>query len=166
MTRRTLRLVLLVSLVMAIGVPRASADGPHFLYANATILTNTGSLQVSFKEVGLGLTAVEESVTLHVAVATATYQCFNGGGKSPNADNKQTVQTSLLIAQTFPASNGEATGRFVIGPVRPGTFDCPNGQSLFLVSVSYAFMRVVGSAGDSLPIRPDPVSMQLMIPVG
>jgi hypothetical protein len=162
--RKTIwRLALLVSIVTALGAPRAWADSPHFLYANASILTNTGSLQVSFKEVGLGLTAVNESVTLHVSQATATYQCFNGGGKSPNADNMQTVQASLLISQTFPASNGEATGRFVVGPIRPGAFSCPNGQSLYLVAVSYAFMRVIGSAGDSLPIRPDPVSASLMI---
>jgi hypothetical protein len=165
MRRKIAALWLLAALLTALGIPSARADSPQFLYANAAILPNTGSLQVVFKEVGLGLTAVNENVTLHVSQATATYQCFNNGGKSPNSDNK-TLQTSLLITQTFPVSNGETTGRFVTGPVRPGTFSCSNGQSLYLVFVSYSFMRVIGSAGDSLPIRPDPVSMQLMIPVG
>ena len=156
------KLLLLVSLAMTIGVPSASADSPHFLYANAAILPNSGALMVTFKEVGLGLTAVRENVTLHVSQATATYQCFNQGGNAPKSDNK-TVQTSLLVTQTFPASNGETTGRFVLAPVRPGTFSCSNGQDLYLVFVSYAFMRVIGSTGDSLPIRPDPVSASLKI---
>ena len=169
-TRRTTRacgsifaILFLISLSMAVGMPRAWADSPQFLYANAAILPNSGALMVTFKEVGLGLTSVSENVTLHVSQATATYQCFNNGGKSPNADNK-TIQTSVLITQTFPVSNGETSGRFVVAPARPGTFSCSNGQSLYLVFVSYAFMRVIGSAGDSFPIRPDPVSLQLMVP--
>ena len=157
-------ILLIVAMAMATGVSRASADSPHFLYANAAVLPNSGALMVTFKEAGLGLTAVNENVTLHVSQATATYRCFNNGGQSPNANNK-TIQTTLLITQTFPASNGETTGRFVMAPVRPGTFSCSNGQNLYLVFVSYAFMRVIGSAGDSFPIRPDPVSLQLMIPV-
>jgi len=156
-------LVLLVSLAMAIGVPRSWADSPHFLYADATILTNTGSLMVVFKESGLGLTALDEVVTLHVGFAATEYQCFNGGGKHPSANNKETVGTSLSLTQRFPVSNGETTGRFVSAPVPPGAFSCPNGQDLYLVNVTYARMAIMGSAGDSLPVRPDPVSASLKI---
>ena len=162
--RPVFTILLLLSLSMAIGVPRASADSPQFLYANAVILPNSGALMVTFKEVGLGLTTVTENVTLHVSRASATYQCFNGGGNTPKSDNK-TAESSLLVTQTIPVSNGETTGRFVTAPLRPGSFSCSNGQTLYLVFVSYAFMRVIGSAGDAFPIRPDPVSIQLMIPV-
>ena len=157
------RLVLLVSLVMAVGIPRAWADSPHFLYADATILANTGSLQVAFKEAGLGLTALDETVTLRVGFAAAEYQCFNGGGKHPSANNKQTVATSLTLVQRFPVSNGETTGRFVTGPVPRGAFSCPNGQDLYLVNVTYARMTVTGSAGDTLAVRPDPIAASLKI---
>lgn len=162
--RRTIRgLMLLVSLVMAIGAPKAWADSPHFLYANATILTNTGSLMVVFKETGLGLTSGVETVTLRVGLATAEYQCFNGGGKHPSADNKQTVHSALAVNLHFPVTNGETTGRFVTGPVPRGAFSCPNGQDLYLVFVSYGRMTVVGSAGDTLAVRPDPISASLKI---
>jgi hypothetical protein len=154
---------LLVLLTTAVGAPRAWADSPHFLYADATILTNTGSLMVVFKEAGLGLTALDEAVTLRVGFAAAEYQCFNGGGKHPSANNKQTVSTSLSLTQRFPVSNGETTGRFVTGPVPPGSFSCPNGQDLYLVNVTYARMTVIGSAGDTLVVRPDPVAASLKI---
>lgn len=163
MFRRILRLALLVSLTMAVGAPSAQADSPHFLYADATIITNTGSLQVAFKETGLGLTALDETVTLRVGFATAEYQCFNGGGKHPSANNKETVSTSLSLMQRFPVSHGETTGRFVTGPVPRGAFSCPNGQDLYLVNVTYARMTVIGSAGDALAVRPDPIAASLKI---
>ena len=75
-----------------------------------------------FKETGLGLTTVSETVTLRIGFAAAEYQCFNGGGKHPSANNKETVGTSLSLTQQFPVRNGETTGRFVTAPVPPGAF--------------------------------------------
>jgi hypothetical protein len=156
-------LSLLVTVLIGLGAPSARADSPQFLRADATILTNTGSLMVVFKETGLGLTALDETVTLRVGFAAAEYQCFNGGGKHPSANNKQTVATSLTLMQRFPVTNGETTGRFVTGPVPRGTFSCPNGQDLYLVNVTYARMTVIGSAGDTLAVRPDPIAANLKI---
>jgi hypothetical protein len=163
MRRTIVILSLLATVLIGLGAPSARADSPQFQYADATILTNSGALQVAFKETGLGLTAVAETVTLRIGFAAAEYQCFNGGGKHPSANNKETVGTSLTLTQQFPVSNGQTTGRFVTAPVPPGAFSCSNGQDLYLVRVTYARMTVIGSAGDAHAVRPDPIAASLKI---
>ena len=110
MRRAVAILSLLATVLIGLGAPNAWADSPQFQRADATILTNTGALQVVFKETGLGLTTVSETVTLRIGFAAAEYQCFNGGGKHPSANNKETVGTSLSLTQQFPVRNGETTG--------------------------------------------------------
>src|SRR6266516_2826617 len=112
----------------------------------------------NFKEAGLGTTVTTEQVTLKVATATAVYQCFNNGGTYPKAGNKETVQASLTTSGTFPVRNGQTTGTISAGPPGQGDFACPSGQSLFLQSVTYSGITVVGAAGDSLGATPDPIS--------
>ncbi len=158
MRRKLLTLLAALGLVAAVAVPVALADSPHFLKANSSIDSSTGALDVSFKEVGLGNTATTEQVTLTVDTATAEYQCFNNGGKHPQAGNKETVSTSLTTTGTFPVRNGSTTGTISAGPPSQGDFSCPNGQSLFLQSVTYSGITVTGSAGDSLGATPDPIS--------
>ena len=145
----------LFGLAIAMATP-AFADSPHFLFANSSIGSSSGALNVSFKEAGLGTTVSTEQVTLTVATATADYQCFNNGGNHPKAGNKETVSTSLTSTGTFPVRNGQTTGTISAGPPSQGDFACPNGQSLFLQSVTYAGIFVTGSAGDSLEATPIP----------
>ena len=147
----------LFGLSIALATP-AFADSPNFHFANASVSSTTGALDVSFKETGLGNTATTEQVTLTVATATADYQCFNNGGNHPKAGNKETVSTSLTTTGTFPVRNGQTTGTISAGPPSQGDFTCPNGQSLFLQSVTYSGITVTGSAGDSLGATPDPAS--------
>ena len=147
----------LFGLSIALATP-AFADSPNFHFANASVSSTTGALDVSFKETGLGNTATTEQVTLTVATATADYQCFNNGGNHPKAGNKETVSTSLTTTGTFPVRNGQTTGTISAGPPSQGAFTCPNGQSLFLQSVTYSGITVTGSAGDSLGATPDPAS--------
>jgi hypothetical protein len=136
----------------------AFADSPHFLYANSSISSSTGALNVDFKEAGLGTTVTTEQVTLSVATAAADYQCFNNGGNHPKAGNKEHVEMSLTTSGTFPVRNGQTTGTISAGPPSQGAFTCPSGQSLFLQSVTYSGIFVTGSAGDSLEATPDPIS--------
>lgn len=138
--------------------PAAWADSPNFHYANASISTTTGQLSVSFKETGLGTTLTSEKVTLSVTLARAEYQCWNNGGNHPKAGNKETVQTSLTTSGTFAVRNGQTTGTIYAGPPSQGSFTCPSGQHLYLMSVSYSGITVTGSAGDSLGATPDPIS--------
>jgi hypothetical protein len=147
----------LFGLSMAFAVP-ASADSPNFHFANASVSTSTGALNVDFKETGLGTTVSTEQVTLTVDTATAVYQCFNNGGNHPKAGNKETVQMSLTSTGNFPVRNGQTTGTISTGPPSQGDFTCPSGQSLFLQEVTYAGISVTGSAGDSLGATPDPAA--------
>jgi hypothetical protein len=147
----------LFGLSIAMATP-AVADSPHFLFANSSVSSTTGALDVSFKEVGLGNTATTEVVTLHVDLASAVYQCFNNGGKHPKAGNKETVSMSLTTPGTFDVRNGQTTGTLSAGPPDQGDFACPAGQSLFLQSVTYSGITVTGSSGDVLGATPDPIS--------
>jgi hypothetical protein len=147
----------LFGLFIAMATP-AFADSPNFHFANASVSSTTGALNVSFKETGLGNTVTTEQVTLHVDNATADYQCFNNGGNHPKAGNKETVSTSLTTTGSFPVRNGQTTGTISAGPPSQGDFACPSGQSLFLQQVTYTGITVTGSAGDSLGATPDPAS--------
>jgi hypothetical protein len=147
-----------VFFTVALGAQAAMADSPHFLFANSSISSSTGALDVNFKETGLGNTATTEHVTLTVDTATAVYQCFNNGGNHPKAGNKETVSASLTEGGTFPVRNGSVTATISAGPPSQGDFACPSGQSLFLQSVTYSGITVTGSAGDFLGATPDPIT--------
>jgi len=147
----------LFGLTIAMATP-AFADSPHFLFADSSISSSSGALNVAFKEAGLGTTVTTEQVTLTVATATADYQCFNNGGNHPKAGNKETVSTSLTTSGTFPVRNGQTTGTISAGPPSQGDFTCPSGQSLFLQSVTYSGIFVNGSTGAMLEATPDPIS--------
>jgi hypothetical protein len=156
---RRLTAALVLALALLVGMATAAfADSAHFLFANSSISSSSGALDVSFKEAGLGTTVTTEQVTLTVDSATAVYQCFNNGGNHPKAGNKETVQTSLTTTGTFPVRNGQTTGTISAGPPSQGAFTCPSGQSLFLQEVTYSGITVTGAAGDSLGATPDPIS--------
>lgn len=157
---RRLLFVLLAALFgLVLAAQSALADSPHFLFANASVSSSTGQLQVSFKEAGLGTTVSTEKITLSVATATATYQCFNNGGNHPKAGNKETVSTSLTVSGTFPVRNGQTTGTIFAGPPGTNGFTCPPGQNLFLVAVSYSGLLLTGQNGDTAHPTPDPASL-------
>ena len=122
--------------------PAAFADSPHFIRASATI-DSSGQLVCSFKEAGLGTTLTTATITC-AADATAVYQCFNNGGKHPQAGNKETVGGPVSNTDTFPVRNGQTTGSITVSPPGPGDFSCPNGQTLFLQSVSYTNIVLSG----------------------
>jgi hypothetical protein len=147
----------LFGLFIAMATP-AFADSPNFHFANASVSSTTGALDVAFKETGLGNTATTEQVTLHVDTATADYQCFNNGGNHPKAGNKETVSTSLTTSGTFPVRNGQVTASLTVGPPGPGSFACPSGQTLFLQSATYNGTTVSDATGNTLGATPDPIS--------
>jgi hypothetical protein len=142
------RIGLAAALFMAIATAApAFADSPHFINASASI-NSAGALVCSFKEAGLGTTVSTEAVTCS-ANGSAVYACINGGNNHPKASNKETVNGPLTGGGTFPVRNGSVTGSITLGPIGPGSFTCPNGQTLALASVSYTDILLTGSAGDT-----------------
>ena len=143
----------------------ASADSPHFLYANASVNSSTGALTVNFKDAGLGTGTTSIEITLQVHTATATYQCWNNGGKHPQAGNKETVSSSIDVTGTFPVRHGQTTSSITVGPPDQGDFTCPNGQTLYLVGVvSYSGITVSDATGNSLGATPDPATADVGTP--
>jgi hypothetical protein len=138
------KLLVLLTVVAAglLAVPAAQADSPHFIKASATI-NSSGQLVCTFKEAGLGTTLTTANVSCS-ADATAVYQCFNNGGNHPKAGNKETVGGPVSNDGQFPVRNGQTTGSITVSPPGQGDFSCPNGQTLFLESVSYTNIVLSG----------------------
>jgi hypothetical protein len=144
-------LIVLASAVAVVGMTAAVAlaDSPSFHYANASV-NSAGALSVDFKLTGLGTGVSTVSIQLN-AGASATYQCFNNGGNHPKAGNKTTVQGPIAQAGTFPVRNGQVTNTITAGPLGPGSFSCPSGQTMFLQAVSYSAISVQTPANTSSP---------------
>jgi hypothetical protein len=117
------------------------AQSPHFIKASASCDGN--NLQACFKEAGLG----NDPVTITLSgTATATYQCFNNGGKHPKAGNKTTVSADETASGVFFPQNGQVTDCLTIGPPGPGGFTCPPGQELVgPTNISYSGLSLVDS---------------------
>ena len=112
----------------------ASATAAKFHSASGAVNAN-GALVVSFDERGLGNENVDYSVT---ADATALYACINGGGKHPQAANKEAFEGSLSAGASFEPKNGRVIASITVGPLQAPQFQCPNGQRRVLAAVSYA----------------------------
>jgi hypothetical protein len=121
----------LVAVVMFASV--ASAVAAKFHSATGSV-NNSGALVVNFDERGLGNGNIDYTLN---ADATATYACINGGGKHPQAANKETVNGDVSAAGSFESKNGRVTASLSAGPISAGGFSCPNGQRLVLAAVSY-----------------------------
>jgi hypothetical protein len=123
-------------IIAALVVGPVLAASPHFVKASSSV-NDSGQLVISWKEAGLDdttLVAYEAS-----ADSIATWGCINGGGKHPQAANKETVAGPVSTSGTFSSGkNGQITASLVFGPI-PATvnFSCPPGQRLMLLEVSY-----------------------------
>jgi hypothetical protein len=148
--------VLAVVAMFVLGATTVLADSPHFLYANASI-DSGGALTVAFKDAGLGTGLSSVKVTLH-ADANAVYQCWNNGGKHPKAGNKETVAGPLVNTGDFAVNHGQVTASISVGPLGPGSFACPSGQTLYLMSITYSNIVVSDETGNSASATPSTVS--------
>jgi hypothetical protein len=124
-----------VALVMA---SPASAVAAKFHSVSATV-SSSGALVVSFDERGLGNGNIDY---LLAAESTAVYACINGGGKHPQAANKETTNGDVSAAGSFESRNGRVQASLSAGPISAGGFTCPSGQRLVLASVSYTNIQL------------------------
>jgi len=131
--RRTGLIFLSVIAMLMFAVSSALAVAAKFHSASGAV-NNDGALVVSFDERGLGNDNIDYTLT---ADATAVFACINGGGKHPEAANKETVNAEVSAAGSFEPKNGRVVASLTAGPPSAGDFSCPNGQRLVLASVSY-----------------------------
>jgi hypothetical protein len=111
----------------------ASAVAAKFHSASGAV-NSSGALVVSFDERGLGNDNIDYTLT---ADATALYACINGGGKHPQAANKESFDDSLSAAASFEPKNGRVVESITVGPLQAPQFQCPSGQRRVLAAVSY-----------------------------
>ena len=114
----------------------------HFLGSKTSCSLSGQNLVCTFKEAGLPSGSVE-TVTLN-ATGSATYQCINGGGENPNDQKKTTVSSQLSVSGQFTASkSGNIVGTLTLSPPGPGSFSCPNGQTVAgPTNVSYTIVTI------------------------
>ena len=139
------------SVSIGLGVSPAAADAPKFHSATSDV-SSTGALVVSFDERGLGNGDVTYALT---AQADAVYACINGGGKNPSAANKRAVSGAVESGGTFSPRNGRISATLFAGPPGPGTFSCPSGQRLRLLSVTYTDIVLTDVTNDVTVTLPD-----------
>jgi hypothetical protein len=111
----------------------ASAVAAKFHSATGSV-ANNGALVVSFDERGLGNENIDYTLT---ADATALYACINGGGKHPQAANKESFEDQVSGGGSFEPKNGRVVAELSAGPLLAPQFQCPNGQRRVLAAVTY-----------------------------
>jgi len=131
--RRTGIVILSVLTMLMFTASAVFAVAAKFHSASGAV-NNAGALVVSFDERGLGNENIDYTLT---ANATAVFACINGGGKHPQATNKETVNSEVSAAGSFEPRNGRVVASLSAGPPSAGAFTCPNGQRLVLASVLY-----------------------------
>jgi hypothetical protein len=130
--RRILLTTATLVAVFALALP-AWAAAPQFKAATSSV-NNAGALVVSFDERGLGNENVDYTLT---ADATALYACINGGGKHPQAANKEAFEGQVSGGGSFEPKNGRVVASLTAGPLLAPQFTCPPGQRRVLAAVTY-----------------------------
>src|SRR5947209_12765404 len=147
--RKTMRqqrfLIVTLVLVGVLAFGAATASAAANFKSQSFSVNNQGQLVCSFDVSGLGnVSSTQGSCT---ATSTAVYQCINNGGRNPSAGNKHTSKGETGTEVTIPVHNGRAQGDITVDPAGPGTFTCPSGQTLYLVSACYTDISLtVGGA--------------------
>ncbi len=152
--RRTTAVTAFITLLLALLMASPATAAAAKFHSVTSSVSNAGALVVNFDERGLGNSDITYSLT---ADATATYACINGGGKHPQAANKETSNAEVTGGGTFAAKNGRVIASLSAGPISAGSFACPNGQRLVLAGVSYSNI-VLTDTTNGTTARPADVS--------
>ncbi len=132
-----------------------ATSGAHFFHDTTDSVADNGALVIHIDEAGVGQNQV--NYTLDVATAAATYACINGGGKHPQAANKETFSSSVAASFAETPQNGRVDVTTSINgtPVSAGDFSCPGGQTLVLASVSYSGITLTDTTNNVSTSLPD-----------
>ena len=126
--------VVLSAATLAVGASAALAGGSAKFHSVGSSVDNDGALVVEWDQRGLGNDNIDYTLT---ADATALYACINGGGKHPQASNKESFEGQVSGGGSFEPKNGRIAASLTAGPLQAPQFQCPNGQRRVLASVTY-----------------------------
>ena len=131
-------------------VATATAANPHFIRATASVPPSVGQLVVDYKVAGLGNT-VTTSVTLR-AERTATWACKDDDDTFPGDPLVAiTPSAGTTLLGPFPATGGQVAGTISVSP-GGHLLQCPDGQIVTLVEVSYTDVRIIHSSAGTRSI--------------
>ncbi len=122
------------TLVAVLALATAAWAGAPKFHAATSSVNNDGALVVNFDERGLGNDNIDYTLT---ADATALYACINGGGKHPQAANKEAFEGQVSGGGSFEPKNGRVVASLTAGPLLAPQFTCPSGQRRVLAAVTY-----------------------------
>ena len=115
--RRLLGIVVAAAATSALATTPAMAGNPHFIKNASPGISMQGSaMSCSFKEAGLASGSVE-TITCAATAEVSDSECVNGGGNTPSAANKHTVQTFVSASGEFKADRN-GTGQGSVGARR------------------------------------------------
>ena len=150
MTRKFgIALAVVTTLVITAGLSLGVAANFH---STTGSVNNAGAVVVSFDERGLGNGNIDYLLT---ADAEAVFACINGGGKHPQAANKETINAEVSGNASFESKNGRVTASISAGPPSAGSFSCPGGQRLVFASVVYTNIVLTDLTNNSSVGVPD-----------
>jgi hypothetical protein len=111
------------------------AGSAHFLKASASVDPKTGEYCVTFKEAGLGNTAI--TYVLQAGTEQFTFQCFTKSNNTPQGDPNGQTFSDASTSTTILPHNGQVTGTLCLDP-QQGTADCQGGGLVLkLTAVDY-----------------------------
>jgi hypothetical protein len=140
-------LVAFIAIIAAVVLANPAAAVAAKFHSATGSINNNGSLTVSFDERGLGNGDIDYTLSAHYS---AVFACINGGGKHPQAANKETINGDAAAAGTFAAKNGRVQASLTTTPApSAGDFSCPNGQRLVLASVTYTHILLTDTTNDT-----------------
>ena len=151
---RSLRTIVLATVALVVMLAMAAvawAAAPKFHAATSSV-NNDGALVVSFDERGLGNENVDYTLS---ADATALYACINGGGKHPQAANKEAFEGQVSGGASFEPKNGRVVADLTAGPLLAPQFTCPNGQRRVLAAVTYTNIVLTDTTNNVSTSVPD-----------
>ena len=136
---------------LLIGATVALAGSAKFHSAGSAV-TDNGALVVDWDERGLGNDNVDYTLT---ADATALYACINGGGKHPQAANKEAFEGQVSGGGSFEPKNGRIVESLTAGPLLAPQFTCPSGQRRVLAAVTYTNIVLTDTTNGTSIAVPD-----------
>ena len=134
--RRSIIVGAAVFMTLLMGSTAAMAASPHFI--NASAARSGDNLVVSWKEAGLGVSAIDYTAS---ATATRVDSCVNNGQNIPADPKKTTSVADVAATGTFNPKNGQVTASLTLSPPT-STLSCPKGQTATLISLSYTNVRI------------------------
>jgi hypothetical protein len=142
--RFTLALLTVGAVFGLLAVTASASSGAHFMHDTSASVAGNGALVVYIDEAGVGNNTVNYSISW---TASAVYGCFNGGGNHPKAANKTTINATGSSDVSLSPINGRIQQSVTVAgtPPGPGSFTCPSGQTLVLISVTYNPVTVTDS---------------------